>query len=123
MYNLTVYRYRLGSRTTAFFLAEDASIAFSLRGFGQQVSIRVKQNCCCPIRQSITVFWFTPLFYSKFFHSLFHLMSLISSSVKSDNLEDDSRHCDVNITRLIEPTKKNKAIGQQFEFLNKTGEH
>ena len=77
-------------------------------GWGQQIRSRVKQNCCCPRSQSITVLLYTFIF-SKFSYSLFPLtyplyvfQYPLLSSLK---IWTTPQHCDINIMWLIESMK------------------
>ena len=104
-----VYSYWLGSWTTAVLFDARTDLLPSARGFGQQIRFRVKQNCCCPRSQSITVLLYTIIFF-KFFYSLFPLTSRPSSQ----RIWKTPRHCNVNITWLIEPMKIRSSVNSSI---------
>ena len=66
VYNKTVIDWLLGQQQFCLIL-EHADLLPSACGFGQQISPRVKQNCCCPRTQSITVYYYVsvPVFIFK----------------------------------------------------------
>ena len=57
--NAIIYSYWLGSRTTAVLCDPRTDLLPAAAGWGQQIRSRVKQNCCCPRSQSITVLLYT----------------------------------------------------------------
>ena len=85
----TLYSYWLYSRKTT--------------GFRQQIRSQVKQNCCCPRSQSITVLLYTFIFskFSKLIHSFHSHIHKMFSILRQYH--------------MTYWTNENKAIGQQFE--------
>ena len=71
--SLLIYNYWLGSRTTAVLFHPRTDLLPEAAGWGQQIRSRVKQNCCCPRSQSITVLFNTPSFFLQKNYSLFPL--------------------------------------------------
>ena len=67
-WNLIIYSYWLGSRTTAVLFDTRTDLLPEAAAWGQQICSRVKQNCCCPRSQSITVLLYT-FILSKFSYS------------------------------------------------------
>ena len=61
-----LYSYWLGSRTTAVLFDPRMDLLSEATGWGQQICSRVKQNCCCPRSQSITVLLYTFIFFFLF---------------------------------------------------------
>ena len=97
-----------GSKTTAILFDPRKDLLPKAAGWGQQIPLSVKQNCCCPRSQSITVLLYTFIFFKIF---LFTLSTHISirwfqyPRPSSLRIWTTPRHCYVNITWLTEPMK------------------
>ena len=61
--NIKVYNYWLGLRTTAVLFDPKTDMLPEVAGWGQQICLRVKQNCCCLRSQFETVFFIHLYFF------------------------------------------------------------
>ena len=102
--------YWLSSRTTAIMFDPRTYLLPEAAGWGQQIRSRVKQNCCFPRNQSITVLLYTFVFSTKLY-SIFPLTYPLLfrrfqyPRPSSLRIGTTSWLCGVNITWLIEPMK------------------
>ena len=118
--NIKVYNYWLGSRTTAVLFDPKTDMLPEVAGWGQQICLRVKQNCCCLRSQFETVFLYTFIF-SKFSYSVFpfaYQLDVFNILVHKSKIWTMLWHCDVNITLLIEPMKIRPSINSSIEGNN-----
>ena len=86
-------------------------------GSGQQIRARVKQNCCRPRNQSISVLLYTlifPNFLIHSFHALTYPLDIFYILVRQ--VRESGRRLDIvtSIYQVTYWTNENKAIGQHF---------
>ena len=98
-----VYSYWLGLRTTAVLFEPRMDLLPEAAGWGQQIGSRVKQNCCCPQTQSITVLLYTFIFFKIFLFTLSTHLFIRCLQYSCPRIWKTLWHCDVNITWLIKP--------------------
>ena len=67
---VSIYSFRLGSKTTAVSFDPRTDLLAKAACWGQQIRSRIKQNCVCLRTQSIIVYY-TPSFFQKNSYSLF----------------------------------------------------
>ena len=82
-------------------------------GFGQQIRSKVKQNCCCPRSQSITVLLYTFIFKKKIFTFSTHIYPLDILNILVRQVRE-SWHCDFNIMWLREPMKIRPSVNSSI---------
>ena len=105
----TIYSNWLGSRTTVILFDPRTDLLPEAAGRGQQISSRVKQNCCCPRSQSINRF-----VIHLYFVQNFRIHSHYMFAIYRPRIWMMPRHCDVNITWNIEIMKIRPSVNSSI---------